>query len=604
MPDRSLSDDRVPVAVLALTALALVARFALLGHRIMHFDEARVAYWVYNYAETGQFHYRSIIHGPFIQHADAALFGLFGYSDFIARLPVAVVGGLLPLCALWLRHRLTGGETVALAFFLAANPVLLYFGRFMRSTLLVAGFCLLAFVAFVRWYDGFGVEYLYVGSGALALGFASKENALVYVLCWLGAGALVVHHKVAAHRGYDSGTAWVADRLFGLRSWLQQTWGPRLAGHVGHLVGAALVFVAVMVFFFAPRGGVTAAGDLAITPANPNYDAVVEQCRTAGLYSSSPGTTLRCTWLTVQEGFGSWLSKSGGSDPRTLVAVAGQLELSMQVIVGYAGSLFLLALVGFVRERYGGGRPRLLVLACLYWGLVSIPGYAIGTDINNAWIVVNALVPLAIPAAVGAGLFIDAGRDALERDDDTSLAIVGVVALVLLASVGTGVATGVYTDATEPDNSLVQFAQPSQDMRPAVSAALESAARTEGTDLLAYSGGNSNFVDGAESAPREPACLGWFSTLPLGWYLSAHDVATDCASQPGELPDELPSVVVVPGDCTLERTVDCRENDSAMVPPEDIEPRLDGYERYPFLHRSTGGNDFDGMIVYVDNRNA
>ncbi|MDZ7747136.1 MAG: TIGR03663 family protein [Halobacteriales archaeon] len=604
MPDRSLGDGRVVQAVIGLTALALVARFALLGHRIMHFDEARVAYWVYHYAETGQFHYRSIIHGPFIQHIDAALFGLFGYSDFLARVPVAVVGGLLPLTALWLRHRFSGSETIALAFLLAANPVLLYFGRFMRSTVLVAGFCLLAFVAFVRWYDGFGIEYLYVGSGALALGFASKENALVYVLCWLGAGALVVHHKLSAHVGHPSGLDWLYHRLLGAWTWLRKAWGPRLAGHVGHLAGAAFLFVVVMLFFFAPRGGVTSASDLAITPANPSYDAVVEQCRTAGLYTSNPTTTLRCTWLTVQDGFGSWLSKSGGSDPRTLVAVGGQLKRSLQVIVGYAGVLVVLALAGFASERYGNQRPRLLVLACLYWGLVSIPGYAVGTDINNPWIVVNALVPLAIPAAIGAGLFIDAGLDAFDRNDDRTLAVVGVVVVVLLASIGTGAATGVYTDATEPENSLVQFAQPSQEMRPAMTDALEAAARTDGTDLLAYSGGNSNFVDGAENAPRKPACLGWFSTLPLGWYLSAHDVTTDCASQPEDLPSELPAVVVVPADCTLDETVECRTNGSAMVPPDGIADRVSGYDRYTFLHRSTGGNDFDGMILYVDNRNV
>ncbi|PSQ31705.1 TIGR03663 family protein [Halobacteriales archaeon SW_6_65_46] len=597
MSDRSRSGDRVIGAVLAVTALALVARLALLGTRIAHFDEARVAYWAYNYAETGQFHYRSIIHGPFIQHADAALFGLFGYSDFVARLPVALVGGLLPLTAVWLRHRLTDGETVALAVLLAANPVLLYYGRFMRSTVLVAGFCFVAFAAFVRWYDGFGVAYLYAGTATLALGFASKENAVVYVLCWLGAGALVVHHKLASHDGYDSATDWLSPRLLAARTWLRERWGRPLAGHVGHLVGATLLFVAVTAFLFAPRSGITSAGDL---PTQAAY----EQCRAVGLYSSDPATTLQCTWYTVQDGFGSWLSKSAGSNPRTLVDIGGQLALSTKVLVSYAGPLVVLAIAGFARERYGRGRRRLLVLACFYWGVVSIPGYAIGTDVENAWVVVNAVVPLAIPAAVGAGLFIDAGVEAFAGDDDTTLAVVGVVALVLLASLGGAAATGVYTSTTEPENSLVQYAQPSQEMRPAMTEALDAAAQTDGTDLLAYSGGVSGFIDGAESAPRTPACLRWFNTLSLGWYLSAHDVRTECATGQSELPDELPSVVVVPGDCTLDRAVACREDGSAITPPQGIESRLSGYERYAFLHRTTGGNEFDGMIVYVDDRNA
>ena len=184
--------DRTVRAVLAVTLLSLVARFVLLGQRIAHFDEARVAWWGLEYLETGSTSYRYIIHGPLMQYLHRYLFEVFGATDLVMRAPVALVGGLLPLVALWLRRHLDDVETVALAGFLAFDPILLYFSRFARSTVFVAAFCFVAFAALVRWYDGDGAGSLYVAGAFLALGFGAKENAVVYVLCWLGAAGLLV----------------------------------------------------------------------------------------------------------------------------------------------------------------------------------------------------------------------------------------------------------------------------------------------------------------------------------------------------------------------------------------------------------------------------
>ena len=92
--------DRTVQAVLAVTLVALVARFVLLGQRIAHFDEARVAWWGLEYLETGSTSYRYIIHGPLMQYLHRYLFEVFGATDLVMRAPVALVGGLLPLVAL------------------------------------------------------------------------------------------------------------------------------------------------------------------------------------------------------------------------------------------------------------------------------------------------------------------------------------------------------------------------------------------------------------------------------------------------------------------------------------------------------------------------
>ncbi|MUV88704.1 TIGR03663 family protein [Halapricum sp. CBA1109] len=185
-------------AVLALTALALALRLVSLGSRAAHWDEARVAYWALYTHEQGSFAYRHIIHGPFVQHTSRWLFPLFGASDFTVRLPVAIVGGLLPLSALLFRKRLRRIEVGVLAAFLAFNPVFLYYSRFMRSDVLVGAFMFTALGLGVRFLDTRRPRYLYGIAAFVTLAIASKENAILYLVTWGGALVLL------ADRALDS----------------------------------------------------------------------------------------------------------------------------------------------------------------------------------------------------------------------------------------------------------------------------------------------------------------------------------------------------------------------------------------------------------------
>jgi uncharacterized protein (TIGR03663 family) len=193
---RLRSMDRTLAALLAVTALSLAIRLYGLGSRIAQWDEGRVAYWVLRYQETGAWEYRPIVHGPFLFHVDKWVFTLFGANDFTMRLVVAVVGGLLPLSAWLFREHLRRDELVALALVFAANPLLIYYSRFFRNDVLLAAFMVFSLGLFVRAYDTRAPKYLYGGAAMLALGFTTKENALVYPLCWLGAGALLLDHRL------------------------------------------------------------------------------------------------------------------------------------------------------------------------------------------------------------------------------------------------------------------------------------------------------------------------------------------------------------------------------------------------------------------------
>ncbi|MFB6126265.1 MAG: flippase activity-associated protein Agl23 [Halolamina sp.] len=521
-PDRSALRDALAVgpladladatlAVLAVSALGLVARLVGLGSRVAHFDEGRVAYWTMEYADTGAFHYRFIIHGPFVQHVTRAVFELFGATDFTMRLVVAVLGAALPLTALLYRDRLRDSELIAAAAFLAFNPVLLYYSRFFRSSVLVAGFAFAALGFAVRSYDRASPRALYAAAAALALAFAAKENAAVYVLCWLGAGALLLDFSLMSPRSAPTGADAVRARLRRARDAVRTEAARRRVGRwAAHVVGAAVVFLLVSLFFYAPR--------------DPNG---------LGLWSALSegrvGPLLEATWADVETGYRYWFG--GASEPNcnkeTIVGgYACYLSRFLETLWRYAAALTLFAVVGALAERYATDRPRPLVMLAAYWGFVSVLGYPLGTDIYGAWITVNALVPLAIPAGVGLALVWRWGRAALAAEDGVGVGVAAVVVLLVGAQFGVTAAGAVYTAPTAEDNGLVQYAQPQQELRASLDA-VDRATEDGRVDLLLY--GEELTVAPGTGGPPAPVCSKMVATLPLQWYVEASDASATCA---------------------------------------------------------------------------
>jgi predicted membrane-bound mannosyltransferase len=103
----------------------------------------------------------------------------------------------------------------------------------------------------------------------------------------------------------------------------------------------------------------------------------------------------------------------------------------------------------------------------------------------------------------------------------------------------------VYVNHQSGDNDIVQFAQPGSDVKPLVATLVASRNETD-TQVLFY---GDYYVDGAEDATREPACLKWFNGLPFPWYLEANDLNASCAESEQEVRDAVadssPTAVVV-----------------------------------------------------------
>lgn len=639
MTDRRLREvPRTLLAVLAVTLVALAARLVSLGWRIAHQDEGRVADWTLHYMRTGTWEYRPIIHGPFIPHVNGVVFTLFGASDFTMRLVPALVGGLLPLSAWLLRDRLRKREVVGVAVVLAANPVLLYYSRFMRSDMLLAGFAFLAFALAVRAIDTGRARYLYASGLVFGLAMATKENVLLYPLCWVGAVALILDHRLILRQ----------------RDWLDQlrNVGQHLVA-VGrnwgvYILGALAIWFVTSVAFYAPKPAL--------------YDALLAP-------GQLPGVLDRAIVGSWQKFAGQW------ADPDARAhAYLSFAEPFWEVMYTAALPASLLAVLGFLLDRYSGAGYRPVVAVAFYWGAASVLGYPLVMDIVAAWSNVHAIVPLAIPAGVGLAAVFGRARRAIDAvgrrravgttagflatgwaamtvssrgvgaiaagepvaivagilllglftigfvllDPQlsgptlaTETLVAGILAAMLLTAglqTASVAAEDVYREPQGPNNILVQYAQPAGEMQETLGEIERIAAtHTDGPDVLFYGevdGGEYFFYtpadffrdderygpDAPDANDAWPAwdtpAPGWFSRLPFPWYTGQFGADVTSTTDARDLADGAPPVVIAYAED------DTETHNSAA----DIAPYLDGYERHRYqLYQAA-----EPIVIFVD----
>jgi len=582
-------------AVLTITALALAARFVALGARIFHWDEGRVGYWILRYHETGEFAYRPIVHGPFLFVVNNWVFSVpgLGATDFSARLIVAVVGGLLPLSAWLLRDRLRDAEVVALALVLAVNPLLVYYSRFMRNDVLVGAFAFAALACFVRALDRGDARLLYPAAALLGLAFTTKENAVVYLLCFLGAGALLVDHRLYRRaRGGASVVDVVRSEWRTAAAYRLASWGGSVRRGLGlavaHLVAVVVVFFAVVAFFYAPRPAL--------------WQAFAAPGRLQGVVESA----------TV----GSWESfidlwVSGSHQNHDYLPF---LYDYLETLLFGAPFVLVFAVVGFVADGYGAVADdtpgsRGLVAFAAYWGAVSVLGYPVATDIRAPWAAAHAVIPLAVPAAVGVATLARRVRTAVSRSraadvgadsggNDAVRALraawtpsAALAALLLCGAVaGVVAANATYTNSTDDAEAgaVIQWAQPENDLKETLTLVRGVARVTDGTDVLfvgTHAPGNPSDVrfhvadEGSLAQPR-PGGPSWHTRLPLPWYLERYGAEVTSTPPDDKTLGSNPPPVVI----------------AASWDEDDIGRQLTGYSRHRHDFRLWN----DEIVVFVE----
>jgi uncharacterized protein (TIGR03663 family) len=157
-----------------LLAAAAVTRFADLGSRVLHHDEAVHAWMAHQISRGAGYHYDPVYHGPLLYHLEALVFDLAGSGDFQARLVPAVFGvGLIGLLFYLLKPYCGRATALTAALLAIVSPSLTYYSRFDSHDALIVAFTVVMVTAPFS-YRRTGLVWF---AGAAALAIATKMNA-------------------------------------------------------------------------------------------------------------------------------------------------------------------------------------------------------------------------------------------------------------------------------------------------------------------------------------------------------------------------------------------------------------------------------------------
>jgi uncharacterized protein (TIGR03663 family) len=165
---------------IAIFLLAVVSRFWDLGTRAMSHDESLHAlYSYYLYNGSGYVH-NPMMHGPFLFHANALIYFLFGDSDYTARIVPAIFGVIMVMSPLLLRRWLGRLGAVIASILLLISPSILYYSRYIRNDIYITVWTILLVAALFHFLHSRKPGWFYLGGTALMLSLATKENAYIF----------------------------------------------------------------------------------------------------------------------------------------------------------------------------------------------------------------------------------------------------------------------------------------------------------------------------------------------------------------------------------------------------------------------------------------
>ncbi len=217
--------EALELAAYALLIIAAgVLRFWDLGARALHHDESLHATYSW-YLATGQgYKHDPMMHGPFLFHATALIFVLFGASDYTARVVPALFGTGLIVLPWFLRERLGRVGALAASLMFAVSPSLMYYSRFIRDDPFVVFFTLGMVVGIFRYLSDGRARWLYFIAAMLTLSYSSLETTYILVAgillaleVWLAAA--LARSLRAEHRWSGGTTLATAVLLFPV-AWL------------------------------------------------------------------------------------------------------------------------------------------------------------------------------------------------------------------------------------------------------------------------------------------------------------------------------------------------------------------------------------------------
>ncbi len=160
--------------------IAIFTRFYDLGARVMSHDESLHTLYSWNlYAGKGYQH-DPLMHGPFLFHANALIYFLFGDNDYTARIAPALFGVALVILPYWFRPWLGRLGALAASFLLLISPGILYYSRYIRNEAYVNVWTVLMVLAFFQYMRTRASRWLIIGAAAVSLMLSTKEVAYIH----------------------------------------------------------------------------------------------------------------------------------------------------------------------------------------------------------------------------------------------------------------------------------------------------------------------------------------------------------------------------------------------------------------------------------------
>jgi uncharacterized protein (TIGR03663 family) len=322
-----------------LVALALALRFYDLGARPFHHDESQDAYFSWVFQRDGDYKYDPLLHGPLRFYLTAAMYTLFGASDFTARLAPALMGTSMVALMYPLRAQLGRIAAYAAAVLLAIGPSFLYFSRFAREDIYIAAITLAMLVVTFRFFDSPRRWHPAAFGALLAASFATKETTFITI--FVAGSFFLVAIAVQWRRAGSWREAPIVRTLLGI-GWEPHAWG-------------AVAFLAVYTLTFTTF-----------------------LTHPSGIYG---------LWT----GLDYWLGQHGvgrGGESRVFYSV---------VLFAHEWPVLVLGVVGAVMAFR---RPTLLRLFLVWAFVLSLIVYSWAGE-KFAWLVLHPLLPLILLAGVG-----------------------------------------------------------------------------------------------------------------------------------------------------------------------------------------------------------
>jgi uncharacterized protein (TIGR03663 family) len=161
---------------MAILVAAVISRFYDVGVRAMSHDESLHVVYSLDLYRKGFYEHNPMMHGPFLFHFNALIYGLFGVTDATSRFMPALLGIGTVMMAWPFRRWLGRTGALMVGLLILVSPSLLYHSRYIRNDIYIAFFGMLWVYGMFRYLEQRETRWLYVMISGMALGFIAKEN--------------------------------------------------------------------------------------------------------------------------------------------------------------------------------------------------------------------------------------------------------------------------------------------------------------------------------------------------------------------------------------------------------------------------------------------